>query len=87
VEITPARLSRVERAETALRNALTAAGIQVVNQRVRDLGDTARVEVDSDQVDAVRAASEVLDSVREAGFDVVELDPRGFRSGSMNELL
>ena len=87
VEITPARLSRVERAETALRIALGAAGIDVVNQRVRDLGDTARVEVDSDQVDAVRAAPEVLDAVREAGFDVVELDPRGFRSGSMNELL
>ena len=87
VEITPARLSRVERAETALRNALAAAGIDVVNQRVRDLGDTARVEVDSDQVDAVGAAPEILDAVREAGFAVVELDPRGFRSGSMNELL
>ncbi len=87
VEITPARLSRVERAETALRDALAAAGIDVVNQRVRDLGDTARVEVDSDQVDAVGAAPEILDAVREAGFDVVELDPRGFRSGSMNELL
>jgi uncharacterized protein len=87
VQITPARLSRVERAETALRSALAAAGIDVVNQRVRDLGDTARVEVDRDRVDAVRAAPEILDTVRTAGFDVVELDPRGFRSGSMNELL
>jgi uncharacterized protein len=87
VQITPARLSRVERAETALRTALAAAGIAVVNQRVRDLGDTARVEVDSDRVDAVQAAPGILDAVRAAGFDVVELDPRGFRSGSMNELL
>ena len=87
VEITPARLSRVERAESALRGALAAAGIDVENQRVRDLGDTARVEVDSDQVDAVGSAPEVLEAVRAAGFDVVELDPRGFRSGSMNELL
>jgi uncharacterized protein len=87
VQITPARLSRVERAETALRSALAAAGIDVVNQRVRDLGDTARVEVDSDRVEAVGAAPQVLEAVRDAGFDVVELDPRGFRSGSMNELL
>jgi uncharacterized protein len=87
VQITPARLSRVERAETALRSALATAGIDVVNQRVRDLGETARVEVDSDQVDAVLAAPDVLEAVREAGFDVVELDRRGFRSGSMNELL
>jgi uncharacterized protein len=87
VEITPARLARVERAESALRDALVAAGIDVANQRVRDLGDTARVEVDRDQVEAVGAAPEILAAVREAGFDVVELDPRGFRSGSMNELL
>jgi uncharacterized protein len=87
VQITPARLSRVERAETALRSALDAAGIDVVNQRVRDLGDTARVEVDSARVDAVRQAPAVVEAVRDAGFDVVELDPRGFRSGSMNELL
>ena len=64
VEITPARLARVERAESALRDALAAAGIDVVNQRVRDLGDTARVEVDSDQVEAVGAAPEVLEAVR-----------------------
>ena len=87
VEITPARLSRVELAETALRAALAAAGIAVVNLRVRDLGETARVEVDSARVEAVGAAPEVLEAVRAAGFPVVELDPRGFRSGSMNELL
>ena len=87
VQITPARLSRVERAEVALRAALAVAGIDVVNQRVRDLGDTARVEVDSDRVDDVRAAPGVLEAVRDAGFPAVELDPRGFRSGSMNELL
>ncbi len=87
VQISPARLSRVERAETALREALAAAGIDVVDQRVRDLGDVARVEVDRSRVDAVRTAPGVLDAVRRAGFPVVELDPRGFRSGSMNELL
>jgi len=87
VAITPARLSRVERAEVDLRTALADAGIEVANLRVRDLGDKARVEVDSSQVGAVEAAPTVLDAVRAAGFSTVELDPRGFRSGSMNEAL
>jgi uncharacterized protein len=87
IEISPERLARVERAERALREALVAAGIDVVDQRVRDLGDLDRVEVDGDRVDQVRAVPAVLDAVRAAGFERVELDPRGFRSGAMNELL
>jgi uncharacterized protein len=85
VEVSPARLARVERAEVALRNALEAAGLVVRNLRVRDLGDRARVEVDADLVDVVAARPDLLAAV--AGFDAVEVDPRGFRSGSMNELL
>jgi len=87
IEITRDRLARVERAESGLRAALAAAGIGVANLRVRDLGEVARVEVDAAQVAAVRAAPAVLDAVLAAGFDDVELDDRGFRSGSMNELL
>jgi uncharacterized protein len=52
---------------------------------VRDLGDAARLEVDRDLVDRVDHV--VLDAVRSAGFATAEVDPRGFRSGSMNELL
>ncbi|MGZ4657179.1 MAG: ATP-dependent sacrificial sulfur transferase LarE [Blastococcus sp.] len=77
-------LARVEAAEAALRAALDAAGLAVANLRVRDLGsDIARVEVDRALVD--RMTPELLAAV--AGFDRVEVDPRGFRSGSMNELL
>jgi uncharacterized protein len=85
VEVTAARLSRVERAEVALRAALAEHGIEVRDLRVRDLGDTARVEVDVAALPLVAAAPAVLASVE--GFGSVELDPRGFRSGSMNELL
>ena len=53
--------------------------------RVRDLGDGARVEVDRDLVDRVDEAT--LAAVREAGFADAEVDPLGFRSGAMNELL
>ena len=86
VEVTPSRLARVERAETALRAALRDAGIEVRNLRVRDLGDRARVEVDRDCIDEIAARSDLLGIIR-ADFPDVEVDPRGFRSGSMNELL
>jgi uncharacterized protein len=85
VQITPARLARVERAESGLRAALAAAGLDVRDLRVRDLGSTARVEVDQGLVAALTARPELLGAV--AGFDDVVVDPRGFRSGSMNELL
>lgn len=87
LEITPARLARVDRAEAALRAALDGSGVSVRDLRVRDLGDTARIEVDHERVDAVSESPEALAAVRSAGFDAVEVDPRGFRSGSMNELL
>jgi uncharacterized protein len=84
VRITPERLRRVERAEAILRRTLHADGVPVRNLRVRDLGDSARVEVDADLVPAVANRKDLLSTL---GFGAVEVDPRGFRSGSMNELL
>ncbi len=85
VPITPARLARVDRAERGLRTALRAAGLPSRNLRVRELGDTARVEVDAALTSALATRPDVLAAV--TGFDRVELDPTGFRSGAMNELL
>ena len=68
-----------------LRAALRAAGLPVRNLRVRDLGDVARVEVDAEHVAELSVRPGLLSAV--AGFDRVEIDPRGFRTGSMNELL
>jgi uncharacterized protein len=85
IEITPARLVRVDRAETAARGALAAAGIPVRDLRVRDLGDTARLEIDPGLVEAVAAEDRVAAAVRGAGFETVTVE--AFRSGSMNELL
>jgi pyridinium-3,5-biscarboxylic acid mononucleotide sulfurtransferase len=79
-------LARVEAAEGSLRTALAGAGLPVRDLRVRDLGDdVARVEVDAVRVADLTARPDLLAAVR--GFERVELDPRGFRSGSMNELL
>ena len=86
-EITRERLVRVDQAEAGVRSALAAEGVAVRNLRVRDLGDVARVEVDAPFVEAAASSAGVLAAVRAAGFDQVEVDPRGFRSGSMNELL
>ena len=92
VEVTPHRLARVERAEAASRALLAEAGVPVRDLRVRDLGDRASVEVDATLLTADLApdhelTDRLLEAVREAGFDEAGLDPRGFRSGSMNELL
>jgi uncharacterized protein len=90
VEVTPWRLSRVERAEEAVRAVLAAADGAPVDLRVRDLGDPgARVELDRAALARVVARSElqaeVESAVRAAGLAPVVLAP--FRSGSLNDAL
>jgi uncharacterized protein len=87
VPVTAERLARVERAERGVRQALAAAGVPVRDLRVRDLGDEARLEVDAALVERVTGIEAVTVAVLAAGFAAVEVDPRGFRSGSMNEAL
>ncbi|MGI8646092.1 MAG: HAD hydrolase-like protein [Nocardioides sp.] len=87
IEVSPFRLSRVERAEVAARTALSEAGIRVRDLRVRDLGGRASLEVDPAAVEAVASEPTVLAAVLSAGFDDAELDRAGFRSGAMNERL
>lgn len=85
IRITPERLARVERAEALLRRILHDDGVPVRNLRVRDLGDRARIEVDAELVPVVANRNDLSAAV--PGFSSVEVDPRGFRSGAMNELL
>ena len=82
--VTTERLRQVERAETALRD-LGIGG----NLRVRHHGDLARVELDRDLLPRWReheAFESLARAVKGAGFTDVELDARGFRSGSLNVL-
>jgi uncharacterized protein len=83
VEVTPRRLARVERAEAAVRRVLHD---RVANLRVRDLGDRASVEVDRELLPLADEEA-LVEAVLGAGFAEVVVDPRGFRSGSMNERL
>jgi pyridinium-3,5-biscarboxylic acid mononucleotide sulfurtransferase len=79
LQITPRRLNQVEQAEAFLRELGVAGDL-----RVRHLGEAARIEVDpgwipwvADRWSAVHAHLTTL------GFGTVELDPRGYRRGSL----
>jgi uncharacterized protein len=81
--VTVARLARVERAESALR----AAGV-VGDLRVRHFGELARVELSPPELERWSASdmrSRLHAAVVACGYHRVEIDPRGFRSGSLNE--
>lgn len=79
LSITPERLGQVARAEKAIR----AMGFSVV--RVRHHGRRARVEVGAEEVPRLQARrAEVDDALRACGYADVELDPRGYRRGSLN---
>lgn len=80
--VTPEKLARIGSAEQALR----ALGFRQL--RVRHFADRARVEIAPDELG--RVADEGLAGRIEAdllalGFPAVEIDPRGYRSGRLNE--
>jgi uncharacterized protein len=75
-------LSRIERAERALR----ALGFSEL--RVRHYEDTARLEVPVHDLERVLAArADVVRAVRAAGYAYVTLDLEGLRSGNLNAAL
>ena len=78
-EVTVNVLSRIERAEAALR------ALGFTELRVRHYGDAARIEVPIEELAAVVARREdVVAGVRGAGYSYVTLDLEGFRSGNLN---
>lgn len=85
IEVTPYRLARVDRAETAVRAALAQARIPVTDLRVRDLGAGVRVEVPAADVRVAAALAEIREVVEAAGFQVEVFEVGEFRSGRLNE--
>jgi uncharacterized protein len=80
--VTPEKLARIGRAEQALRDL----GFRQL--RVRSFADRARVEIAPDElarVAAERLAPRIEAQLLALGFPKVEIDPRGYRSGSLNE--
>ena len=82
VEATPARLQRVERAESVVRHFLALSPSD--NMRVRTLtGEVAMIEVDAAHLDTgQRMLPALKTSLTAMGFDAVDL--RAFRSGSLS---
>lgn len=81
--ITPERLSQVARCERELREL----GFRVF--RVRYHGRLARIEVGADELERLAAPelrARVERRFRDAGFEAVEVDPRGYRRGSLHEV-
>ncbi len=82
--ITAAGLERVEKAEQWLLDA----GLGLSQLRVRSHGNLARIEVPPDAIPRLAArAAEIAAAFKELGFAYITLDLRGYRTGSMNEVL
>ena len=72
-------LGRVDRAEAALHR------LGFAQVRVRHYGDTARIEVNIDELPRVIAGREaIVSAVRAAGYRYVTVDLEGFRTGNLN---
>jgi pyridinium-3,5-biscarboxylic acid mononucleotide sulfurtransferase len=80
--VTPEKLTRIGRAEQALH----ALGFRQL--RVRHFADRARVEIAPDELERVETeglAARIEADLLALGFPAVEIDPRGYRSGRLNE--
>jgi uncharacterized protein len=81
LSITPSRLQQIEQGEAFLR-ALGVTG----DLRVRHHGAVARIEVEPSWIPWVEARREgITRQLTSLGFARVEIDPRGYRRGSLLE--
>ena len=83
--ITPEKLKMIERAETFLREELGIAEC-----RVRHHGALARIEVPAEKITSLadpENRAKIDAALRGIGYLYVAIDLRGFRSGSMNEVI
>ena len=83
-EVTPARLSLIERSEAALREL----GFRQFRVRVHD--NLARIEISQSEMPRAMSpemATAIAERLKSAGFAYVALDLQGYRQGSLNETL
>lgn len=79
VEVTPERLRQVERGEAFLRGLGVAGDL-----RVRHHGHRARIEVNPEMFALLTNHRPAIDSAfQEIGFLAVDIDPAGYRRGSL----
>lgn len=81
-EITAKKLSMIDEAE----DFLFQLGFK--QMRVRQHGNLARIELDADRMaEMLSVAETVYARLQEIGYDYITLDLKGYRSGSLNEVL
>ena len=81
LSITPSRLKQVEMGEAYLRELGVTGDL-----RLRHLGDRARLEVEAGWIPWLEARRATITAHLESlGFAQVEIDPRGYRRGSLLE--
>ncbi|MCW8850672.1 MAG: ATP-dependent sacrificial sulfur transferase LarE, partial [Melioribacteraceae bacterium] len=80
--ISAEKLKKVENAEEILNEF----GFEDV--RVRSLGDTAKIEVEKNNVEKLKQKiSEIEPRLNQIGFSIIEVDEEGLISGKMNRVL
>ena len=82
-EVTVARLRAVDTVEQHLRS------LGFAQVRARHLGPTVRIEVEPHLIDDLRRHADdgtLAELTTAAGFTTYEIDPRGYRQGSLNLL-
>lgn len=81
--VTPGRLAQVERGEAFLRSL----GV-VGDLRVRHHGEWVRIESTSSGREVIQSRREQVEAFfRSEGIDRIEIDPRGYRRGSLLHVL
>lgn len=81
-EITPEKLSRVEKAEIFLKQY----GIPQLRVRFHD--QIARIEVPEDyMMTVIQHKKEISEALKGLGFTYISLDLNGYRTGSLNEAI
>lgn len=77
------RLLRVDAAENMLKKEFRITG----NLRVRDYGSLARVEADKNEIGKLSTGSKITGLLKKLGYEKVEVDSKGYRTGSLNEAI
>lgn len=83
-EITEQKLQMVDKAETYLRE------LGFAQLRVRCHGKLARIELMPEEMKIIierNLGNEIFDKLKEIGFEYAALDLKGYRTGSLNEVL
>ena len=80
--ITVEKLTKVDQSEAYIKSL----GIRQV--RVRTHGDSARIEVEVQEMSRILDShDEIVKALKKFGYKYVSLDLRGYKSGSMNDVL